>query len=107
MARVVQQIKLVVNGTPSYCVYMGTKEENDADITGGKGHLVVICPGGEFEPEMLAHRDGSGFDLTEENKISKIKVREAFRIDDVPYKAIMPDIVDPDEEKAAEEEKEE
>lgn len=96
MARVVQQIKLVVNKEPSYCVYMGTKEENDADITGGKGHLVVICPGGDFEPDMLEHRDGSEFKLSKDNKISKIKVREAYRIDDIPYTAIIPDIVDPD-----------
>lgn len=102
MARVVQQIKLVVNGKPSYCVYMGTKEENDADITGGKGHLVVICSGGEFEPNMLAHRDGSEFKLTAENKISKIKVHEAYRVDEVPYTAIIPDIVDPDEEEQEE-----
>ncbi|GKS82020.1 hypothetical protein LPAF129_17060 [Ligilactobacillus pabuli] len=98
MARVVQQIKLLVNGAPSYCVYMGTKEENDADITGGKGHLVVICPGGTLAPGMLAHRDGSAFELNAENTVSKIKVRDAYRLEDIPYADIIPDIVDPDEE---------
>lgn len=100
MARVVQQIKLLVNGAPSYCVYMGTKEENDADITGGKGHLVVICPGGMLELGMLTHGDGSDFDLNEENLITKIKVRDAYRVDEVPYADIIPDIVVPDEEES-------
>ncbi len=100
MARVVQQIQLLVKGEPSYSVYMGTKQDGDSDNKGGKGHLVVIFPGGEFKPDMLAHRDGSKFELTEDNEISKIKVRDSYRIDGVPYSEIIPDIVVQDEEES-------
>lgn len=98
MARVVQQIKLLVNGEPTYCVYMGTKDDSDSDITGGSGHLVVICPGGEFTAEMLAHGDGTKFDLNEANGISKIKVQDAYRINEIPYATIIPDIVREEQE---------
>ncbi|MCI1953812.1 MAG: hypothetical protein LKJ37_02370 [Ligilactobacillus acidipiscis] len=62
----------------------------------GKGHIVMISAKGKPTTSMLKHSDARYFDLDDENTIEKIKVQDAYRINNIKYADIENDVVEQD-----------
>ncbi|KRL99773.1 hypothetical protein FD50_GL000095 [Liquorilactobacillus satsumensis DSM 16230 = JCM 12392] len=96
LAKVLENLKLIIGDESEFCVYIGTTNEESEDAVAttvqGSGHLVIVS---ENNPEnnTIQHADGAAFPQRPDMKISKISVKDSYRMDNVKYDDIKNDIV--------------
>ncbi len=83
-----QQIGLKINDEDVHAVFVGGQTS--------KGHIVMISSEGKPSTQMLKHIDARQFELADENTIEKIKVQDAYRINNIKYADIEKDVVKQD-----------
>lgn len=81
-----RQIGLKINDKDIHAVFVGGQT--------GKGHIVMISADEEPTTSMLNHNDARQFNLTEENTVQKIDVKDAYRINNIKYEDIADDVVE-------------
>ncbi|KRN34380.1 hypothetical protein QS460_01200 [Liquorilactobacillus mali] len=95
MERVLKDLGLMVGNETNPCVYVGTTNDKTSDGDGakGKGHIVVVT---NYNPQnsSIKHSNGKSFLLKPDMKVSKIDVRNSYRIDNIMYDDISEDIIE-------------
>ncbi|WP_057829021.1 hypothetical protein [Liquorilactobacillus cacaonum] len=95
MERVLKDLGLMVGNETNPCVYVGTTNGKNAEgeKAKGKGHIVVVT---SYNPgnSSIKHSNGKSFLLKPDMKVSKIDVRDSYRIDNVMYDDITEDIIE-------------
>ncbi|MDN2452431.1 hypothetical protein FFX44_01655 [Lactobacillus sp. UCMA15818] len=95
MERVLKDLGLMVGNETNPCVYVGTTNEEGSEGEGakGKGHIVVVTI---YNPQnsSIKHSNGKSFLLRSDMKVSKIDVRNSYRIDNIMFDDINEDIIE-------------
>ncbi|KRM96550.1 hypothetical protein FC19_GL000845 [Liquorilactobacillus aquaticus DSM 21051] len=99
MAKVIKPITLLVDGKEVQGVYRGTDNElidesPNGSYYSGEGSLIIISNENHLEIDSIKNMDGSSL-LKEPSKfsLSKIDVRNAFKIDKVLFDNIKDNII--------------
>ncbi|WP_157047106.1 hypothetical protein [Liquorilactobacillus oeni] len=97
MAKVLENLKLIIGNETEFCVYIGTTNEDSEEESAetkykGNGHLVIVS---DNNPEIstIEHSDGTTFNIRPDMTISRISVKDSYRMDNVKYDDIKQDIV--------------